>query len=451
LAWVAERFPEHLEFGGDLAIVDCLIQKLRESDLFVCILADSRRGQNQTGTSIHLNEMATRVSFFEIELYAAAMYRKPVFVYALEGFDPGPRLTWLLELLSRAFPNWQRPILLKPDDILVNLRHVLTSHAKSAFQPPEKSLSSLVRSLYQAREHSLSHPTPLLLFDGASEIGALPDRDQIGELIYEYRRTKNFQQKATRLWLALRTLMTASYQVADVQQDGRLKEFLPLWDAILADWAGVASWQGWHGHLYAGTIAPLNSQVIVRSQSFPKDSEFTPEIILPPDGSLASAYYNIAKVTGGIFGFRALRRATQYINRAIETRGGPTDNLLAIRGSIRLRSLNWFGAVADFQQMRKIREGNGSSPQKLADVYMHLGQAYAFLPFSRRAEDLLKKAVAVLEAFPDDPNLPRARRKLVELYDRIGNDIAAEDCRQKLIEEARRQGTDDQLPFRTPL
>src|ERR1043166_2511080 len=108
LTWVAEKAEPCL--GGKeqepLAVIDRLVEVLRSAAHYVCILADHRHGKNDHGSAVRVKDHDTAVSYFEIELYAAAMYRKPVSLYALKGFSPGVRLQALLSLLKHAIPDW---------------------------------------------------------------------------------------------------------------------------------------------------------------------------------------------------------------------------------------------------------------------------------------------------------------------------------------------------------
>ena len=193
-------------------------------------------------------------------------------------------------------------------------------------------------------------------------------------------------------------------------------------------------------------MAPLNSQALVRSQSFRRQGELQPEVVLTSDGGLASAYYNIAKVMRPSFlAWKCLWRAGQHVKRAIEARAGPTDNLLAIRGSIRLRMGYWPGAVSDFKEMLRLRESAGAPPQKIADALMHLGHAYAFFPLLGKGRNLLKESVEIFEVYPNDPNLARARRKLATAYKLAGQFALAEETRQQAESDASKTAADDQL------
>jgi len=446
IVWVAEKSNEPLDSNLDkLAVVDRLVEVLHEAELYICILADRRRNDNDHGALVDFEGQPTNVSYFEIELYAAAMYGKPIVPFVLEGFDPGPRLRALLDILSWAFADWRALRSQTVAQILQDVRNTIQQHVLAP-QQPVSHRSDLVEALYRHRAGALAvagEDCGLLFLDGAHEARPLPDKERVESLIREYRRTPNYQHKLNRLWLAVRELIPVSYHPS--RATPLMKEFFPYWDSVLGDWAAAASWQGWHGHLYAGTIAPLQSQYLIRSQGIVSHPEFHPEVVLPPDGALASAYYSIASYLGGMCYWKSLWRAGQHIHRAIKARNGPTDNLLAIRGSIRLRMGLWPWAISDFARMLHIREKAGATPPKVADALMHLGEAYALFSLSSAGRDLLRKAVSIFEKYPDDPNLPRARRKLAEAYKRAGKFKEAEDELRMAKLDAERIAAFDQI------
>jgi hypothetical protein len=422
LTWVAEHAERQLCAEPDkLRVVDRLIDVLRASAYYVCILAGHSRDRDGHGTPVPHAGEATAVSYFEVELYAAAMYAKPLFVYVLNGFQPGERLAHLLELLKWAIPDWRVIPPQSVKEILTDVERRIRQHGSKPHRAEPLLRRHLVRALWRGRAGpAATSPsnTGLLFLGGVRENRPLlPEPERVQALICAYRDVPNYQQKLNRIWIAARELMPASYHPDDVRRRPALADLLPYWDAVLGDWAAAASWHGWHGHLYVGTVAPLQSQMLLRSQTVPRRDEMGLEMKLPPDGALASAYYSIAGLLGfGHHRWQCLRRAGQHVRRAIEARGGPTDNLLAIRGSIRLQLGWWPGAVSDFRRMLRLREASGASPQKIADAQMHLGFAYALCPLSSSGLDLLCKSVETFAATPDDPNLPRAKKKLALAY-----------------------------------
>jgi len=449
LAWVAEsEAPDLVSKGNELAAVDRLVEVLKNSELYVCILGDHRHEAKQHGSPVPINEKDTAVSYFEIELYAAAMYQKKVAPFVLEGFDPGPRLQTLLKILDWAIPDWHDQGQQTASEVFRSVRELIGRHHRTAPIPQSPLRKRLVAGFCKARfgPFTPAHGWASLLFLGGQvEQRAPPEAERVEELIKLYRQVPDFQKKLSRLWFAARELMPVSY-LPGVQPTSVREKFLPYWDCVLGDWAGAAAWHGWHGHLYAGTVAPLNSQSIVRSQGFRQHGELQPEVILPPDGALASAYYSISGLLGASrYGWKCLWRAGAHVRRAINSRDGRSDNLLAIRGSIRLRMGYWPGAISDFRKMLHIREGAGAPPQKIADALMHLGHAYSFCPLSAKGRDLLRQSVAILESYPDDPNLARARRKLASAYKLAGQRDREEQTKAQANADARRLGAYDQM------
>jgi tetratricopeptide (TPR) repeat protein len=217
----------------------------------------------------------------------------------------------------------------------------------------------------------------------------------------------------------------------------RLADFLPLWDKVLGFWTSAASWSGLHGHLYAGTVAPLHSQVIIRAQ-------------LPgghaPTGPLASAYYSIGNLMP--FGSRRLdwlMRSLQYIEEAISVSGGQNPGHLAVRGSIRLRLGNPWSAVSDFKRMLQTRERMGESEESLGDAMVHLGYGYLFCGRWWKGRDYLERGIEALSKNPNDPGIARAQRKLAIANWLTGRFPEARDLRAKAQQNAARLGALDQL------
>jgi hypothetical protein len=449
LTWVAEKEEHGLAPSREpdrLKVVDRLIEVLRASTVYVCILAGQRRGSVEHGTAIPFGGEPTAVSYFEVELYAAAMYKKPIKLYLLAGFTPGERLAKLLQILAWAIPDWKQIRPMTEFEILKDIQEQIRQQRSRADDARPDLRRRIADALWGARSNpkTPNRLRPGLLFLGGHfETRQLPEPQFVEDLIRAYRGEPNYQRKLNRIWVAARELMPVSYHPDAVRRRPELARFLPYWDAVLGDWAAAASWHGWHGHLYAGAVAPLNSQMLLRSQAIPKSEEFSPEVRLPPDGAMASAYYSLA----GVLGYRlsrweCLRRAGWHVQQAIVSRG-PTDNLLAIRGSVRLRMGWWPGAIADFQKMLRLREEQGASQAKIADALMHLGQGYALCPLSSKGTELLHRSIELLST--NDPNLPRVKRKLAFAYRIRGQRTRADHFYREAWADAERLGAYDQM------
>ncbi|MGH7972023.1 MAG: tetratricopeptide repeat protein, partial [Limisphaerales bacterium] len=441
VAWVAEWSEPGLGMKQPLEIVDRLVEVLAQSELYIGVLADARSGTHDHGSPVSVADRISATSYLEIELYAAAMYRLPCKFFILEGFSPGPRLQFLLKLLDSSFPGWRDDGPMSPPQILERVRQYIASHLRQPLTVAVPLRQRLVQELYQVR----AKPAPpgheienVLFLDGEFEPRQLPQKDLVQVLIADAGTAPEMQRKLSRMWIAARELMSASYLPKDVQADNRLSDFLPLWDKVLGLWTGAAAWSGWHCHIYAGTVAPLNSQTVIREQMQGGQ---------PPNAPLASAYYSIANLMK--FGWRrleCLRRSSRYIEEAMRRDGGKNPGRLAIRGMIRLRLGNLWGAVLDFKEMLRLRETNGAAPEQIGDAMVHLGFAYLCCGRWLKGRDYLERGVLSLR--PDDPGIVRAKRKLVLAYKLTGRSAEAKHLLEQADADAIGLGALDQIRHR---
>jgi hypothetical protein len=442
ITWVAEHSEPTL--GQDpqvpqMAIVDRLVEVVAQSDLYICILADARRGEKEHGSPVNIVNHVSATSFFEIELYTAAMYAKPVYLRMLDGFSPGPRLASLLRILESALPDWRAKKPMPAREILDEVRELIAGHIRQP-KKPAPLRQHLVEEFYLARAAKAppGHEMDNVLFlDGQFEKRQLPQKDLVESLVADCERVPEMDRKLSRMWLAARELMSAPYLPKDVQADNRLVDFLPLWDRVLGFWTSAASWSGWHGHIYAGTVAPLHSQAIVRMQIGGAH---------PPDGPLASAYYSIANLMPlGLRRLECFRRASQYIEEAIVLSKKQNPGQFAIRGSIRMRLGNIPGAVLDFKRMLNLRERQGASEEQVGDAMVHLGFAYLFCGRWLKGRDYLESGVRAMSNNLNNPGISRAKRKLALAYRLTGKSALARDVLKEADAHARRLGALDQV------
>src|SRR6185295_11064095 len=82
--YVDEQFKfRNVSQQDDLEAADELIARIREATVFICILAGSSHG-----TLMNIGSLRSRTSFFEIELYQAALLKKEVHVFVRNDFVP---------------------------------------------------------------------------------------------------------------------------------------------------------------------------------------------------------------------------------------------------------------------------------------------------------------------------------------------------------------------------
>ncbi|MBX3738949.1 MAG: hypothetical protein KF715_19810 [Candidatus Didemnitutus sp.] len=398
--WVSERCRPDL--GGcvdKLEIADVLIDRVRASRHYVVILGGERHG-----TPIPLGEHPSSASYFEIELFAAALSGKPIHVFTREGFSPGPRMRALLQILAWSLPatGWRQPM--SDADIVAALGELLVFAGPAADDPGGRRnvLARLIRQFYVTRGRG----GELCFLDHQFESRASgPDLDLVDTLLVKVREISDQERKLARLWLAVRELMARPFAAS---RDERL---LRQWDSVLGLWGSAAAWYGLHGHLYLGGRAALGTMVQVRHRL----REISPsgrDMFAHPSTALASATYSIAKLAPWREGRALLHEALGHLEHPDRARGLRADaNAMALRGSILLRLGHpWRAATAYRQALRwRLR---GEEPAKVGESMSELGYCCLFTGNVGEGLALLRSGSALLDQHGGAGFRARAKRKL---------------------------------------
>lgn len=233
--WVAEHSDKTLAQCPPLEIVDTLIQKIRGAEFIVCVLGGPHegRGDYDHGTPIEINDHLTNVSYFEIELFQAALLEKPIALFISKDFTPHSRLKSVLDILHFIFPAaWPMPM--EDKDIIDSVRllidSILNGKATSS-QTIILNYKRLVLGFDDARSKPLNIDGPnreILFLDGAFENRSNPpDKELIESILLETKRTQDQERRLSRLWIAIRELMATPYI------NPSFKEFRELWNESL--------------------------------------------------------------------------------------------------------------------------------------------------------------------------------------------------------------------------
>ncbi len=120
--YVDEQFKpnRNIKEQVDLEAADELISRVREADTFICIL-----GGTSHGSSIRIDDHFSNVSFFEIELFQAALLEKEVHFFIRDDFTPEPQLEALLRILKFTFPEWRDIKRQSENEILSDIERVV--------------------------------------------------------------------------------------------------------------------------------------------------------------------------------------------------------------------------------------------------------------------------------------------------------------------------------------
>jgi len=379
-------------------IVDQLLAQIRQSRIVVCVLRD-RYGTSVFGDA----EENESVSFLETEIYQAAVFHNNVRIFLMEPFSPSEKLKGLLDLVRVLRPGLV-PDRARPERVILDqIKRLLDSSGPTWRRASRLSVRSLVGRLALRRDDPNA---PLEFLDGTFRtVRKMPDREHIRFLLEGLAGEESIEKRLTRTWIAIRELGSAPYN------DAKFKEYLPLWNDVLGVWSSAAAWYGLHGHLYAGRLAAVNSQLVIRSRMESTASRNTPNYIQGTKGARASEYYSIAKLMPN----RAQREhyldlAEQDIGQALQAADDEPAGFLSIRGHIRFHQGRIENALEDFTKARELSERRG--PGAVAETDADLALVYLRQGDARKALRMLRESAAALEN-ANRPNFAiRVRKRL---------------------------------------
>jgi hypothetical protein len=427
--WVCEhpRCRPDLSPGqrAPLEIADVLLDRVRAAQIYILIL-----GGNRHGTPLSVADSVSSVSHFEIELFQAALHGKPVELFIARGFSPGPRLGALLEILAWALPraNWRVPM--TDAEIVHEVRRLLAagpSREASARKPDCGLRRRLIQRFYQSRWQE-NHAHELLFLDGRLEPREQdPNLKLIQAALVSAETAPDQERKLARLWLALRELMAAPFDHPD------FSEYRLHWHRALVLWEGAATWYGLHAHLFLGGLAAVGSNARVCALL---PAGMNPQDFSHPATGFASAIYSIAKLAPPGRVRRNLFADAMSHLKADVSDPGMQSNILALRGSLLLRTNRPSEAVAAYQAALRLREDLGWSAERLGESKSELGFAYLVTGRLWRGRDLLREGERLLEG--GGPGfLIRAKKKMAWGHLLTGHPLKALKARTEARELAR--------------
>ncbi len=440
--YVDERVRfRNLAIDDPLTIADELLESIRTSKRFVCILGGSGRG-----SAVRVEGQDSNVSFFEIELFQAALLRKPIHVFVIEGFSPEPRLERLLQLLHFAFPHWNGLQPLTQSQVFERIGQLVREPAMPRFRFPLSSRSlirRMVHSFFIGRSHigaGVPKGDVRFLDDGRTPSGRQPNLDLAVAALESARSEANEQNRLSRIWVAVRELMT------DLEGGKPDTEGLIHLNDALGQWSSAASWYGLHAHIQMGALAALNSAADVRRTLRDRGAKgIDPQAVAFPGGSLASAKYSIAKLLPNRRAKEAMLRdalsdATCCSALGVDPLGDALSVRAAIVDAIGARS----ASVADYEEVLRRRKAAGADGPSVGIALSDLGFAYALSGQRARGRGMIEDGVRLLDGHVRAGFLARARRKLAAAYLITGRPIAAYRELQLSRQAARASGALDQ-------
>lgn len=424
----------------DIEAVDELIKRVREANVFICVLGGKRHG-----SPIKIDSRPSAASFFEIELFQAALLEKEVSLFVRDDFVPEPRLQRLLEILQFTFPEWFNQKRLTDKQITECIKRIVGKERRKFFLNPFNAIrapiNKLVQALYIARGRN-SFNSPLLFLDGEFEARvSSPDQQIISSLQQQITAEQNEERQLSRLWIALRELMSAPYM--------NLKDHTLLfqWNEILGKWASAGAWYGLHGDMPLGCLAALNSMVKVRQQIGRLSiKNVISEQTAYPGGALASAKYSIAKrLFVKADRNSRLNEALNDIQQSLKLSINSDDSgLRAIKGSIFRQLGRVTEAISEYDAVLKIRQKNAASDASIGEAMSELGFGYLRQWNLPKGLQYCKEGVALMRKGASAGFLARGLRKLSFAYLVNGKLLKAHDAWHDSKKVASKYGAFDQ-------
>lgn len=378
-----------------IEVSDSCLKALAQADAVVCILAGS------LGSPIRLRDTLFRARHFEMEVFSAVVQSKPIFVCALQNFQPDPETRGFLECVLQGkvnyaqFPNEQ--------ELLDGAIAFCAGHERRRRQPLAGRIAGSL-SIDRASFGTVRSHRMLLPFLGQMPlVDWQPNVDAAQLALTQAKTERDLHLKLSRLWIAMRELLPA------VPQTSKDTQINALWDDILAAWVSASSWHGLHGHVYLGPVAAATGLWhlrVARSGERARDTEM-------PVGTVASANYSlIQRLPSPVVRHLAYRSLRRFLDRHMHHCG---PKVLLIRGSISLRLWNPHAAIADFREVLRALEATDASPLEVADAKIHLAVPLAFIGQRRQARWLINEGLGEMRGKSDPGPMLRALRKATQI------------------------------------
>lgn len=387
--------------AGGLAAADMMLEELERSQIFVALLASNRHG-----TAVPVDGQDSQVSYFELEIFYAALLQCPVVIVAVGGVASDARLAPLLAALSQDAPRSSVSIVSDLHEAALRVEQIVTKAASGTHK-----YSSLSAKAYgHLLEWKWRNAPNVAWLGGNYPPGPVtPNLEVIRACLDEASSSASHKEKLARVWIASRELTGVPYWT----KAGR--SWLPEWRRVLSAYNKAAGWYGLHGHIDLGYLAALNSirelcSVAVREDDSLRDNP----LWQPPYSSMASAYHALGRRVASWRSRRlALSRALALVDLAKTDDRIGEANVLSIKGSI-LRAQMHFGAAAHaYRRVLRLRQEASAPDGQIGEAMTELGHGLLFLGKWVEGRSLLIEGVQLMEdAGYSAGFLVRAKRKL---------------------------------------
>ena len=418
-----------------LLVADELLERIREAKLFLCLLAGESHG-----SSLEVADTHCRVSFFEIELFAAALFRKQIVVLRHKDFRPAPALSQLLQILDFAFPSWSGLPSLGTRDLVEQAVRVAEELISPTRNTLRETLISGARRMAEALYIGRARRSMSLQFFEGRTINAAsaPSQLVVDHILNSPATEENYQQRLSRSWLAIRELNTRPIAEMEPWQLERLERVLKGWDS-------AGGWYGLHADMPMGCLAALNSIHAIRKRRA-EMADLPKDVPVYPASALASAKYNIAKHLYLPHHRRArLVEALRDVNLALQDQSEPAFGPLTVRSNIQRRLGHVVDATKDLEAALDDVKKVSIRQDVIGATMVELGFTYVFTLRLRQAVSVCEEGIERLRDEGTQTQLARMLRKTAVVYALNGMPRKARAAREEARQRAERARAFDQL------
>ena len=396
---------------GSLTIARFLLQQVAACDKFIFILSGDGRGR-----SVDLDQQTLTGTFFELELFQAAVLGKPIYQLNHRGSDT-KEVIELLRLFDFEFVQEAQKLKAMNGDELVEAAIAIAGGDPTAerwrIRPHLISSQRVYERLMRRRDANfgandrdamhfldLRRAYPLAGRSGTPDFGA------IETLISIRRKDKlgsRMDEQLAWAWLVMRELLVARLIEKDGSISVRDPQILSAWNLALTTWHRAASWSGMHGHTRLGvlpTLVTLGSvrEAIRRDRLQPSSApDAFNTATVDPQGAFASSYYSLAKLLAPIAKTEVIARVHLCLDAATGTDPEDRPGICAVRASTYLLQGEPRKAVQEFEESIRLRRPTVKNEYELGGITCEIGFAQLKAGDLRRGRKSLQQGVTQLK------------------------------------------------------
>lgn len=386
--------------------IDDFLSELENSKLYLALIAT-----DWPGSRITVGTERANATFFETELFYAAVLGRPIAVIYRTDVPIPPDTAELIGLLQRALPRITWCPVTTAQHAEESAKHLVDQVAAGRIvdcRNRRGDFGSILHQWWRWREPDNNAPGLRWLDGRFVPVEHAPNQDVVEECLRLASVAGNERKRLSRLWIASRELMGVPHSLT------KDESWLLLWNRVLSGWSTAAAWYGLHGHLELGYMGALFSLDDVRTAGH----RLNPKLLNDPDwdrpfASLGSAYYAAShRVASRRYRQLGLNKALQFVDQAVSADPLSRSNVLAIRASILLKMHAYSASIDTYHQVLSIRQASGAPMGSIGEAMTELGFGLLFKLEWRRGRELLREGVALMEQASYGPGfITRGKRK----------------------------------------